>query len=217
MSKKLDISRRALTLFGLGAIIAVLAPVGVIAATGITKIQDGNGTSKVQVDNGSLRVGDGSGVLTVAGTGNNGNVPVTGNVGVNGTVGVSGIAGDVSTVGKPSTILAQGDCDTVGGDTYSPNGSIPAGKTVVGIVLSDEQGNSPLNTLTVSAASVVGNQRGPHLFTLGNGENFSTGYAQFGTQLDFGSGIRLNEAWSINCTGQPNASQGNGLWIVYGY
>jgi hypothetical protein len=69
----------------------------------------------------------------------------------------------------------------------------------------------------VGASSVTGNQRGPHLFTLSDGQGFASGYAQFGTQLDFGPGIKLTENWSINCTGQPGSSQGNGLWIAYGY
>jgi len=214
MSKKLDISRRALTLFGLGAIIAVLAPISVVAATSVVKIQDGNGTSKVQVDNGALRVSDGAGALTVAGTGNNGNVPVAGNVGVNGPVGVSGIAGDVSTVGKPTTILAQGDCDT-SEDSYGDSAVIPTGTTVVGILLSDESGGSQINTLLVKTQSSQGNLQ-DELFTLMDGQ-VGPNYAQYGNQADFGPGIKLTEAWNISCTGQVGASQGNGAWIVYGY
>jgi hypothetical protein len=201
----------------IGAVVAVLAPVTVVAATGMIKIQDGNGDSKAQVDAGSLRVGDGSGAMTVNGTGPDGRVPVSGNVGVSGQVGLSGpvgVAGDVNTVGKPTSILAQGDCDN--SDAYTDSGVLHNGETVVGIVLSDEQGGSQINTLTVSAGSVVGNQRGAHLFTLSDGQGFASGYAQFGKQLDFGPGIRLTENWSIHCNGQTG-NQGNGLWIAYGY
>jgi hypothetical protein len=226
VSKKLSLSRRALTLLGLGAIIAVLAPVGVVAATNAVKIQDGNGSSKAQVDAGSLRVGDGEGAMTVNGTGNNGNVPVQGNVGVpggvnvnGGSVGVSGVSGDVSTVAKPTTILAQGDCDSSSVDSYTDSGTIPAGKTVVGMLLSDDNGGSQMNTLIVTAPS---SNNGPstvnhRLFELTDAQNFAGGYAQFGSRADFGPGIKLSEQWSINCTGQPGSSQGNGLWIVWGY
>jgi hypothetical protein len=225
VSKKLSLSRRALTLLGLGAIIAVLAPVGVVAATNAVKIQDGNGSSKAQVDAGSLRVGDGEGAMTVNGTGNNGNVPVQGNVGVpggvnvnGGSVGVSGVSGDVSTVAKPTTILAQGDCDTsADADSYPDTGSIASGKTVVGILLSDEEGGSQINTLTVTAPSSTPNGTKDELFTLADGQGFANGYAQFGNEADFGPGIRLSEQWSIRCTGQPGSSQGNGVWIVWGY
>ena len=220
MSKKLSISRRALTLLGIGAIIAVLAPVGVVAATNAVKIQDGNGSSKAQVDAGSLRVGDGEGAMTVNGTGNNGNVPVSGNVGVpggvsvnGGSVGVSGVSGDVSTVAKPTSVLAQGDCDTT--DSYTDSGTIASGKTVVGILLSDDNGGSQINTLIVSAPS-SGNT-GNRLFELSDGQGFASGYAQFGNRADFGPGLKLTENWSISCTGQPGSSQGNGLWIAYGY
>ena len=217
LSKKLDISRRALTLLGLGAIVAVLAPVSVIAATSVIKIQDGNGGSKAQVDGGRLRVGDGSGAITVDGTGANGRVPVAGNVGVSGDVGLTGpvgISGDVSTVGKPTTILAQGDCDT-GEDAYGDSATIPVGTTVVGILLSDESGGSQINTLLVKSQSSQGNLQ-DELFTLMDGQ-VGPNYAQYGNQADFGPGIKLTEAWNVSCTGQVGASQGNGVWIVYGY
>ena len=218
MSKKLDISRKALTLLGLGAIVAVLAPVSVIAASSIVKIQDGDGNSKVQVDNGRLRVGDGGGSITVDGAGANGRVPIAGNVGVNGDVGidgpvgVSGIAGDVSTVGKPTSILAQGDCDT-SEDSYGDSATIPTGTTVIGIVLSDEAGGTQINTLSVKSQSSQPNLQ-DELFTLMDGQSQG---AEFGEHLNFGPGIRLNEAWNISCTGQVGASQGSGVWIVYGY
>jgi hypothetical protein len=203
LSKKLTISRKALAFLGLGAIIAILAPVSVIAATGMVKIQDGNGNSKAQVDGGRLRVGDGSGAITVNGTGNNGQVPVTGNVGV---------SGDVSTVGSPTSILAQGDCDT-SEDSYPDTGTIPTGTTVVGIVLSDEAGGSQIDTLQVKSQSSQGNLT-DELFTLMDGQSQG---AEFGEHLNFGPGIKLTEAWNINCTGQVGASQGNATWIVYGY
>ena len=223
MSKKLSISRRALTLLGFGAVVAILAPVTVIAATSITKIQDGSGSkSKAQVDAGALRVGDGAGAMTVNGTGNNGNVPVQGNVGVpggvnvnGGSVGVSSVAGDVSTVGKPTSILAQGDCDT-SEDSYGDSATIATGKTVVGIYLSDEHGGSQINTLTVKAPSSAANgaSTSDELFTLMDGQSSGT---EFGEHVNFGPGVKLTENWSVSCTGQVGATQGNGAWIVYGY
>jgi hypothetical protein len=178
MKKRTERGKRLITIVGIGAVAAILAPAGVMAAGNVFQLKDGSGDKQAQIENGQLQVG--------------------GSVDVDAPEGAS--------------ILAQGECNT-DEDGYPDTGTVAAGKTVTGVVLTGNHGQSSITTLTVSAPS--SSTAGNRLYTLRNG--ISQGYADLNEQLDFGPGIELSEQWSLSCTGQPGASQGDGLWFVYGY
>lgn len=171
--------RKLATILGIGGVMAVLAPVGVMAAGNLTTITDGKNNKQAQVKAGALQVG--------------------------GSV-------NVAQPGTPTRILAKGDCAS-DADEHPDNAVVKAGRTVVGVTLGGDHGQSSITTLTVAAPS--SQNAGNRLFTLKIG--ISQGYADFNNEVDFGPGILLDEDWTLSCTGQPGSTQGDGLWMVYGY
>lgn len=185
-----NLIRQPLVLVGLGAIVAILAPVGAGAArTLVVKLKDADGGSKAQVDQGKVRIGDGKGGLTVDGTVN------------------------VAVPGRGSGLLRQGDCD--GLDTYPASGIVGGGRTVTGVVLTVDGLTGTQNDLVITAPSAAGNTLSTGavstLFRLRVTNNLTAGDVRQ-DQLDFGpAGIALNETWTFTCSG------GEGVWFVYGY
>ena len=182
---------------------AVLVPTGVNAAVDAFRLQDGDGTSKAQVDKGAVRVGDGDGDLSV-----------------DGAVGIQG-----RTNSTDARLLANGDCNTQEHtSTHSHTDVIPAGTTVTEIVMTTEWDGGARSTMIIKSPSVPGfnpangnhtEQIAGRLMALQVG--WTQGYADFNETVNFGDGVKLEDAWHIFCGGVIGSSQGGALWNVYGY
>ena len=184
---------------------AVLVPVGVEAGGPVlVRLQDGDSQAKAQVDNGRLVVGDKNG----------GPVTVDGQVGLEGKVSSS-----------DAEVLLRGDCDEDDSEDLLNFQNLASGKTVTGIVLTNDISGTSRTTLVVAAPSVPGYVASPATPTEEASGRFialqigfqSGGYSDFNESVTYEDGVKTTESWRFYCTGVVGSSQGDGLWTLYGY
>ena len=184
---------------------AILVPVGVEAG-GITlvRLQDGDSTAKAQVDGGRLVVGDKNG----------GPMTVDGEVGL-----------DEKVSSTDAGVLLRGDCDDTDEGELTNLQTLASGKTVTGIVLTNDATGTSRTTLFATAPSVPGYVANPTSNTERAAGRFmalqvgfqSGGYSDFNESVTYEDGVKTTEVWRFYCTGVLNSAQGDGLWTVYGY